>query len=66
MITITKTELRWMLNMVVKNREDSKELKDCPDQTFAALYALGYENMAALAEKLEAVIHSDCKYIAKG
>lgn len=64
MITLTKTELRWMLNMVVKNRENSKELKDYPGQQFAALHKLEYENMASLAEKLETVINSDCKRIA--
>ena len=66
MIRITKTELTWMLNHVKRNRDESMELKDYPGQRFAALHALEYENMAALAEKLERIIKSDCKRIATG
>ncbi len=64
MITITKTELRWILNMVEKDRDSSKVLKDLPGQHYAALHKLEYENMVTLSEKLETVIKSDCKRVA--
>ena len=64
MTTISRTELRWLLNMVTKSRENSKALKDHPGQLYAALHKLEYENMASLAAKLEAVINSDNKRIA--
>ena len=64
MITITKTELRWIKNMVVNSRENSQALKDLPNQQYAELHKLEYENMATLAEKLEKIISSDCKRIA--
>lgn len=64
MVTLTKTEIRWILNLVVANRDNSKALKDRPGQKYAALHKLEYENMASLAEKLEAVIKSKNKRIA--
>ena len=64
MTTLTKAELRWMLNFVAKSRDNSKALKDHPGQQYAALHKLEYENMSTLAEKLETVIKSDNKRIA--
>jgi hypothetical protein len=64
MVKLTKTEIRWILNMVIKDRDNSKALKDCPGQFYAALHKLEYENMAALAEKLEKVLESNAKRIA--
>ena len=64
MTTLTKTELRWMLNMVAKYRDNSGALKDHPGQQYVALHKLEWENMTSLAEKLEKVIASDNKRIA--
>lgn len=64
MTTITKTELRWMLNMVEKSREESKILMDSCRNIDASLYRLNHDNMSSLAEKLETVIKSDKKRIA--
>jgi hypothetical protein len=64
MIKLTRTEIRWMLNMVITDRDNSKALKDCPGQVYAALHKLEYENMAALAEKLEKVLELGAKRIA--
>jgi len=63
-ITLTKTEIRWIINLVEKKRENCKELMNVPSKTVAALQQLEYENMTALTEKLEAVITSDNKRIA--
>ncbi|MCL2188453.1 MAG: hypothetical protein FWC16_00660 [Defluviitaleaceae bacterium] len=64
MITLTKTELRWMFNMVVKRRENSKGIMCHPDLQYLAFHKLEHENMSSLAEKLERVIGSDSKRIA--
>jgi len=66
MINLTKVEINWLLNMVIKNRDNNKELKDYPGQGFAALYRLEYENMRALAEKLENALESNAKRISIG
>ena len=64
LITLTKTEIRWILNLVIESRESSKILKDYPGQKYAALHELEYEKMATLAEKLETVLKSNSKRIA--
>ena len=66
MISLTKVEINWMLNMVITNRDNSKELKDYPNQRFATLHKLEYENMKALAEKLEKVLEINAKRISIG
>lgn len=63
-MVLTKTEIRWMLNMVKNDRDSSKVLKDIPGQQFAALHALEYENMASLAEKLERILATNAKRVA--
>lgn len=63
-MTLTKTEILWMLNMVKKDRDNSKALKGVPGQQFAALHALEYENMAALAAKLEHILETNAKRVA--
>lgn len=63
-MALSKTELRWMLNMVKRDGDNSKLLKDVPDQQFAALHALEYENMATLAEKLEHILATNAKRVA--
>ncbi|MEE1492294.1 MAG: hypothetical protein UGF45_09870 [Massilioclostridium sp.] len=63
MITLTKQQIRWLLRMAEKDRDNSEVLKDLPGQKYAALHALEYENMARLAETLEKVLTSDAKRI---
>jgi hypothetical protein len=59
MVTLTRQELRWICGHIESERDTSKNLKDRPGQKFAELHALNYENMAELAEKLQAIINSD-------
>ena len=66
MMNLTKVEINWLLNMVVKNRDNNEELKDYPGQGFVALHRLEYENMRALAEKLEKALESNAKRISIG
>ena len=40
MITITKQQIRWLLRMAEKDRDNSEVLKDLPGQKYAALHAL--------------------------
>lgn len=60
---ITRQEIRWMLNIAEKDRDNSKFLKDMPEQKYKALHALEYENMATLAKKLEDILNNDRKRI---
>ncbi len=60
---LTKAEIKWMLGMVADERDNSKNLMDRPGQCYAALHRLNYENMAVLAEKLEAILENDVKRI---
>jgi hypothetical protein len=62
-MALTRQELRWMLNMVTNDRDSSGYLKDLPGQKFAALHALEYENMAALAAKLERILDTNAKRV---
>jgi hypothetical protein len=64
MVKLYRNEIRWILNMVIADRDNSKALKDCPGQLYAALHNLEYEKMAALAEKLEKILESNAKRIA--
>jgi hypothetical protein len=64
MVTLTKAEILWLMNMVKKNRDNSKALKDYPGQRYAALHALEYENMESLYNKLDTVLKTDKKRIA--
>lgn len=60
---LTRQELLWMLKFVEESRDNSETLKDRPGQCFAALHQLEYENMSALADKLNTIIHSNAKRI---
>lgn len=62
-MTITRQEIRWILNFVKEDRDNSKALKDYPGQQYAALHQLEYENMARLAEKLESILTEGKKRI---
>jgi len=63
MIKLHRQEIRWMLNMVKKSRDNSEALKDYPGQVYAALHKLEFENMAALANTLEKILESNAKRI---
>ena len=60
---ITRTEIKWMLNLVEDNRENSKILKDMPGQKYAKLHELEYENMRRLAKKLETILNKNSKRV---
>lgn len=62
-MTLTRQEIRWMLRFVEHSRDNSKALKDMPGQQYAALHQLEYDNMTALAAKLEHVLESGIKRI---
>lgn len=63
MVTLTRTEIRWILNLVVSSRENSKTLIDIPGQQYAALHELRHDNMASLADKLERTLETNAKRI---
>lgn len=63
-MTITRQEIRWILNFVKDSRDSSKRLKDFPGQKYAALHQLEYENMSALADKLQAILDNGAKRIS--
>lgn len=63
MTTLTRTEIRWILNLVVSSRENNKTLIDVPGQQYAPLHELKYENMDSLADKLERVLETNAKRI---
>ena len=63
-MALYRQEIRWVLNMVKQNRDESEALKDRPGQKYAALHALEYENMAILAAKLESILERNAKSIA--
>ena len=66
MTTISKTELKWILDMVIERRESSKEPAISPGPNCDEWRKLRHAKMSGLAEKLEKIIHSDCKRIATG
>ena len=53
MITLTKTELNWLITLASRSASHHKEVLEQPGQQYAALHQLEYEKMTSLADKLE-------------
>ena len=64
MITLTKTELNWLIILAGRSASNNKALMEQPGQQYAALHKLEYEKMSSLAEKLEKAKNSGKKRIA--
>ena len=64
MITLTKTELNWLIALASRSAEVNKSHMEAPGQKYAALHRLEYEKMSSLAEKLEIAKNSGKKRIA--
>lgn len=62
-MTITRQELRWLLNLAQVSRDSSKKSMGFIGQPYSELFALRDENMATLAEKLESILKTDAKCI---
>lgn len=65
MKTLTRTQLKWIVNLLKNAAHEALEVRDHPDasQTMAALANLEYENMQTTMQTVQEIIDSGAKRV---
>ena len=62
-MTLTRTQIRWIMAMVAENRDNSDACRQNPNNKFRSLHNLEYENMRDLHDALQAILDANAKRI---